>query len=615
MSNSIASGNTQKWSHYALLLIVTMIVFFNLVRFPGNILSWDVFGYYLYLPMIFIYDNWGLQDISILKNIVEEYNSSSTLYQAYQTETGTWVMRYTMGMAVFYLPFFLIGHFIAWISGFPMDGFSGPYQAAILYGGIFYSFLGFYFLRKILCEYFKDRIVALTLLAIYFGTNYMFHTGFDGQNAMTHNYLFTVYAILIWLTIKWQEKFSFKYLVFIALNCGLIILARPSEIICLLIPLLWNVSSITELKKRFEILTKDFNRFLLVTFVFLSVFIPQMVYWKIITGDFIFNSYYSNPGEGFEFSHPFLLEVLFSFRKGWLIYTPLMILAVFGIVLLFLQRNKLRWSVVTFFVCNIYIVSSWSCWWYAESFSSRALIQSYAILALPLAAIINFLVENIKAQVYKIFSGIICLVVLFNIFQSWQYSMDIIHPSRMTWKAYKASFLNTQTPANYSDLLMVDRDHVNSDTIEMSIYSKTKEFIFDFENGEGNSSDHKANGKFSYELRNADQYTPPLKRKYSEISSRDHVKIKVSAKVFLKSNDSAGELYVRFDNHSKEYGGKKLWVDSSLIQAGAWHEVTFNYFTPVIRVANDKMKLYFINKGKDIIFIDDLKAEIFERIE
>ncbi|MBL7915991.1 MAG: hypothetical protein JNL49_13230 [Bacteroidia bacterium] len=592
-----------------------MIVIFNLIRFPGNILSWDVFGYYMYLPMIFIYDNWGLQDVSILKHIVEEYNSSSTLYQAYQAETGTWVMRYTMGMAVFYLPFFLIGHFIAWITGFPMDGFSGPYQVAILYGGIFYSFLGFYFLRKILSEYFNDRIVALTLLAIYFGTNYMFHTGFDGQNAMSHNYLFTAYAILIWLTIKWQQQFSFKYLVLIALNCGLIILARPSEMVSLLIPILWNIESIVDLKKRFEILTKDINRFLLLTFVFLSIFIPQMVYWKIITGDFIFNSYYSNPGEGFEFSHPFILEVLFSFRKGWLIYTPLMILALIGIVLLFLQRSKLRWNVLVFFVCNLYIVSSWSCWWYAESFSSRALVQSYVILALPLATMINFIAENIKALFYQIVTGLICLIVIFNMFQTWQYSKDIIHPSRMTWKAYKATLLKTQTPANFTDLLMVDRDKVNSDTIEITSYKKTKELLLDFENGGGNSSEQKANGKFSYVLSHAEQYTPSIKQKYREISSRDHLKIKFSAKVFLKSSYSAGELYVRFENHGKEYGVKKLWVDSSLIPTGSWQEVTFYYFTPVIRVDNDKMKLYFVSKANDVIFIDDLKAEVFERIE
>lgn len=615
MSSSIASGSTHKWSHNALLLIVTMIVIFNLIRFPGNILSWDVFGYYMYLPMIFIYDNWGLQDVSILKHIVEEYNSSSTLYQAYQAETGTWVMRYTMGMAVFYLPFFLIGHFIAWISGFPMDGFSGPYQVAILYGGIFYSFLGFYFLRKILSEYFNDRIVALTLLAIYFGTNYMFHTGFDGQNAMSHNYLFTAYAILIWLTIKWQLQFSFKYLILIALNCGLIILARPSEMVSLLIPILWNIESIADLKKRFEILTKDINRFLLVTFIFLSIFIPQMVYWKIITGDFIFNSYYSNPGEGFEFSHPFILEVLFSFRKGWLVYTPLMILALIGIVLLFLQRSKLRWNVIVFFVCNLYIVSSWSCWWYAESFSSRSLIQSYVILALPIATTLHFIAENIKIQFYKIVACLICLFVLFNLFQTWQYSKDIIHPSRMTWKAYKATLLKTQTPANFTDLLMVDRDKVNSDTIEITSYKKTKELLLDFENGGGNSSEQKANGKFSYELSHADEYTPSIKQKYREISSRDHLKIKFSAKVFLKSSYSAGELYVRFENHGKEYGVKKLWVDSSLIPTGSWQEVTFNYFTPVIRVDNDKMKLYFVSKGNDVIFIDDLKAEVFERIE
>jgi hypothetical protein len=132
-------GSKNYVSFVAILLISVSLIFFNLSYFPINILSWDVFGYYLYLPMIFIYDNWGLQDLNILHGIIDHYNSTSTLYQAYQTNIGSWVIRYPMGMAILYFPFFCIGHLICKLTSFSPDGYSYPYQIAILSAGIFYS--------------------------------------------------------------------------------------------------------------------------------------------------------------------------------------------------------------------------------------------------------------------------------------------------------------------------------------------------------------------------------------------------------------------------------------------------------------------------------------------
>ena len=137
----------QKISLSCLIIIACFLIGLNFIFFPQNILSWDVFGYYLYLPMTFINDNLGLQDTNILRSILDQYHNSSTLYQAYQTETGSWVLRYPMGMAILYSPFFFMGHLLAGFTGFARDGFSQPYQTAILCAGIFYSITGYYFLE------------------------------------------------------------------------------------------------------------------------------------------------------------------------------------------------------------------------------------------------------------------------------------------------------------------------------------------------------------------------------------------------------------------------------------------------------------------------------------
>jgi len=60
---------------------------------------------------------------------------------------------------------------------------------------------------------------------------------------MTHNYLFTAYALILWLTMRWHEVYKIKYLILMGIICGLTILSRPTEFVCLIIPLLWGNSN------------------------------------------------------------------------------------------------------------------------------------------------------------------------------------------------------------------------------------------------------------------------------------------------------------------------------------------------------------------------------------
>ena len=64
------------------------------------------------------------------------------------------------------------------------------------------------------------------------------------------------------------------------------------------------------------------NKKLLVVSILLGlmVLLPQLCYWKYITGDWVFNSYV---GEHFYFNKPKVMEFLFSYRKGWLYNTNL----------------------------------------------------------------------------------------------------------------------------------------------------------------------------------------------------------------------------------------------------------------------------------------------------
>ena len=79
----------------------------------------------------------------------DEKHLADTLYMISSNEEGEPMYFFLMGSAILYLPFFFLGHYSAYQFGFPMDGFSLPYQYSLVVGGIFYTIIGLIFFRKI----------------------------------------------------------------------------------------------------------------------------------------------------------------------------------------------------------------------------------------------------------------------------------------------------------------------------------------------------------------------------------------------------------------------------------------------------------------------------------
>ncbi|MBS1582202.1 MAG: glycosyltransferase family 39 protein, partial [Bacteroidetes bacterium] len=296
---------------------------------PRQVLTWDVFGYYLYLPATVIHHDTGLRDPAWLDAVMTTYEPSATLYQLVDGTEGRRVIKYSAGMAVLYAPFFVITHAAAPMLGYPADGFSPPYQWTIAFGCLLYAMLGLFVLRKVLLHFFSDRWTAVLLALVVLGTNFLQLTALDGT-MLTHTPLFTLYALLLWGTLRWHERPHARTALLIGASAGLITLVRPSEGACLLIPLLWLPSGEARWKRKRQLVVTHLGHVLLAAGAFGIAVLPQPLYWHAVTGQWLFYSYV-NPGEGFDLATPHTMDFLFSFRKGWLLYTPLMVLALIGI--------------------------------------------------------------------------------------------------------------------------------------------------------------------------------------------------------------------------------------------------------------------------------------------
>ncbi|HET6990184.1 MAG TPA: glycosyltransferase family 39 protein, partial [Bacteroidia bacterium] len=413
-------------SRYAVLLIAIILFLFRFQYLPEkksslNVTTWDAFGYYMYLPATFIYHD--TRELKWLPDIDKKYNvTGGKLYQANIAKNGKYVFKYLGGVSIIQIPFFLFAHAIAHISGAPADGFSWPYQYCLAFGAILWALFGIILLRKILLRFFNDRVTAITLLLLLLASNFIQYASVD--NAMSHIWIFPLYPLAILATIRWHENPSRKLAFFIGAIIGLAIISRPTEGVMLFIPLFWNTHSKEEAKKKWALVKQNKSHFIFLAIGGLAGILPQLIYWKYASGHFVYDV-----GSKWVFANPYF-RVLFGWEKGWFIYTPVAILMVLGFF--FMKNFPFRKSVLIFCLLNIWIIIAWSDWRYGASYSCRAMVQSYPVFALTLAAFLARMEKNWqKISLYAI--GIYLIGV--NLFQIVQYNKTILHYNDMN-RAY-----------------------------------------------------------------------------------------------------------------------------------------------------------------------------------
>ena len=342
--------------------------------FPTNVLSYDVYGAYLHLPANFIYHDPFLTDWTWIEAMNEKYQSTPSYYQFWYAETGRQVIKYPLGFALIYAPFFLLAHFFAPLFGFQQDGFSEPYQWAVIVGHCFYVVLGLWLARKVLLHFFSEKLSLLLLVLLFSGTNFFFTTTI--MVGMPHGHLFVFYSLTIIFTLRWHKQPTIKNSLNLGLVVGLAALIRASEILIVLIPLFWNIHDKPSLVKKWRWVKYNIKSVMIVFLTIIALGSIQLIYYKLATGSFFIDAY-NNAGEGFDFLRPHTFQFLFSARKGWLVYTPMMLLSLLGFWVMYKKRVKQFLPFFVFTIINIYVLSSWTCWWYAESFGQRSLVQSY----------------------------------------------------------------------------------------------------------------------------------------------------------------------------------------------------------------------------------------------
>lgn len=451
-----------------IVLLAVIVTDFNtkIYKKPGRVIQWDVIDYYGYLPAVFIYHDITLQ-------FQDDYKGEHHfVFWAKKTSTGKYVFKMTMGLSFLYAPFFLVANQVAAHYGYDPGGYSAPYKLALVLAALFYLALGLIFLARVLRFLFSKRVTGFTIVALGLGTNLFWYSSLEP--GMAHVYDFALVSVFLYLAIIWYQKINILRSVLLGLVIGLLALIRPVNVLFVIFFLFYGIQNKKDLKKRWILYREKFLYLIMIGFFAFLVLIPQLIYWKVVTGNWI---YYSYGDQGFFFLHPHLMDVLFSFRKGWFVFTPVMAFAVFGIYILFRQYKAFFMPVLLLLMLYLYVASSWWCWWYGGSLGQRELIDIYPVMALPLAGIINR-IRVITTKLNYLIGLFLVSSVILGLFYNVQYYYGAIHWDSMTRLAYFDSFGRVHPSSRFTKLLrQPDYDRALLGLSERKPENKEKETV------------------------------------------------------------------------------------------------------------------------------------------
>lgn len=437
----------------------------------------DGFGYYGYLPQYVIYPE--QKHYTFLDSLGKKDPLIRDQFMIPQSETShVRENKFFVGTALAMSPFFLTNHAFQKLSNGETDGYSFSYRFAIFCGAMFYLLLGLIGLVKLLKSFaISNLVIICALIGLVFGTNLTYYASIEFT--MSHVYAFAFCTWFLVFLKKWVESDRSKDFYMAVFFYSFLILIRPVDgLILLIVPFFFN--SFNAFLERTGILVKK-PKTILMTFLIFSCFIGiQLLSNNEQFGTFKLNGY-SNEGFDYLFS-PKFIEVLFGYRKGMFLYSPLLLLIIPGFLVLFFKRQYFGVGSFFVFVVIIWITSSWWCWYYGGGFGMRPLIDFYSFFVLIITLSLQYFPRLIRG-ILLVFS---IAFVYFSQVAEYQYVNNIFHWDQMNKHYYWHLFLKED-----SRFIWYPNLQLESESLPKEVPNKKMRISL-------NGVDKRANGIYAY---------------------------------------------------------------------------------------------------------------------
>lgn len=419
-----------------------LILFLLTLPFISPRVRGDGIGYYAFARSLLIDHNLQFhgdwKDPNTRPVLIETDKNGRVISTSSYTKTGHIDNHFSVGPALLWAPFLIAAH-LAVIAvdhagwSIPADGFSRPYLITMAVATAIYGFLGLWISFRLAGKYFAERWALLATLGIWFASSLPVYMYAEPSWSHAHS-AFTV-ALFVWYWDRTRQSRGLQQWTILGLIAGLMIDTYYLNAILLLLPAIETGGKYREADSKSMAQPTGsllYGNIAFAAAIFVAL-LPTLVTKKILYGSFVDFGY----TEHWFWNSPAILKVCFSAQHGLFSLTPILIVAVAGIVFLGRKDRELGSYAATVFVLFLYAMGCYERWNGVVSFGNRFFVSLTPIFILGLAAAFSEFAHkwgDLQAATKRV-AVISALLILWNVGLVFQYGTGLLSDvSPVVWQ-------------------------------------------------------------------------------------------------------------------------------------------------------------------------------------
>ena len=417
-----------------------VVVFLATLPLVNPLVRGDGVGYYAYIRSLLVdgdlrFENeWLAANASFVRGVTD---APGHIRPDQYTPTGYVGNHFTVGPAILWAPALVATHLLVLTARrlgatIPADGYSWPYRFTMAAATAAYAFVGLLLAFSIARRFVPERWAAIATLGIWFGSSLPVYMYFNP--AWSHALSAFAVSLFLWYWLRTREKRQTKQWIVLGLIGGLMINIYYPNAVFLIIPFF---DALRDQVAAWRGRNVDFFRNRAVAYLVLVAatvvsLVPTLATRKIIYGSLLASGY-PTLGE-WCWKRPWLLEVLFSSNHGLLAWTPIVGLALIGLLRLASVDKGIAIYLGAVFLVFWYLIASYPTWHGLSSFGNRFFVSLTPIFVIGLAALLDRL-ANLFRGGRAVVTATVVVLIIWNLGLIFQWGTNVI-PNRgpVAWK-------------------------------------------------------------------------------------------------------------------------------------------------------------------------------------
>jgi hypothetical protein len=356
------------------------------------------------------------------------------------TATGHIDNHFATGPSILWAPFLIVVHGAVLLADrlgahIPADGFSWPYIDTMALATALYGFLGLLFSFELARRYFAERWALLATIGIWFASSLPVYMYFNPSWSHAHSAF--VVALFLWYWDRTRGTRTIFQWTILGLIAGLLMDVYYPNVMILLAP------AVESLQKYYEGIRRPSDNQHLgklalgnTAFIVAAIvaFLPTPITRKIIYGH-PFATGYADAGT-WSWLRPHLIRVLLSSDHGLISWTPIIFLAVLGLLVVLRRDRRLGTALIAVLLPYYYLIACSPFWDGLSSFGNRYFLPLTPIFIIGLAGTFTALEEVWNAHRAKMAAyGATVILIVWNLGFIFQWGTHLV-PARgpISWR-------------------------------------------------------------------------------------------------------------------------------------------------------------------------------------